>query len=116
MCCQCSKTRMSRGVCGENRAGVRDLLLVSPQLSVVSPQKKQPQNLSPQMDADQRGFLEDLCGPPTPLATKWFKCSKTRLTRAVIGGNRAGVRALLLVSPQLSVLSPQQKEHKKHQS
>jgi len=90
--------------------------LVSIQHSAVSIQPKQPQNLSPQMDAEQRGFLEDLCGPPPPLATKWFRCSKTRLTRVVIGENRAGVRDLLLVSPQLSVLSPQKNNRKKQHS
>src|SRR5260370_15495686 len=44
------------------------------------------------MNADQRGFLEDLCGPS--LATRCLEGPKSRLTRVITGENRSEVGGL----------------------
>jgi hypothetical protein len=60
------------------------------------------------MNAD---FSEDFLRPP--LASLWLESPKRRLPRVITGDSRAGVGDLLLVSPQLAVLSPQEKQPQK---
>src|SRR5260370_7977265 len=62
--------------------------------------KSNRKSFSPQMNADQRRFLED-GRAPTPLAGRCFKRRKPRLTPIITGQNQSGARDFLPRPPLL---------------